>query len=128
MAGTATLTTTQDDRQVKKYSVAWTSTAGGAVSANAFTLVQPGYLIRATVMPNLAGSQPTDLYDLTLVDAESIDVLNGMGANRSNAAGHIFTFDPPVYMPLNSTLDVVIANAGNAKTGRVDIYVEGQRV
>ena len=127
MAGTATLTTTQDDRQVKKYSVAWTSTAGGAVSGNAITLVQPGFLIRVTVMPNLAGSQPTDLYDLTLLDAESIDVLESRCNNLSNAAGTIWTFDPLKYMPLGSTLDVVIANAGNAKTGRVDIYVQGQR-
>lgn len=124
MAGTATLTTSTASRTVKKYSVAWTSTAGGAVSANDFETV-PGYIVRVTVVPGTGGTQPTDLYDLTITDADDLDVLGGLGANRSNATGNIFTFDPPVFVPFQGTLDVVIANAGASKTGRVDIFVEG---
>lgn len=126
MAGTATWTTTDDTRAVKKYSVALTSTAGGAVSGNANSVIG-GYAVLAKVMPNLAGDQPTDLFDLTIVDAESVDILGARGGDCSNATGEYFTFDPPLYIPLNSTLDIVLANAGNAKKARVDIYIRGER-
>lgn len=127
MAGTLTLTQTNDMRQVIKYSCAWTSTAGGAVSANAITLTQPGELIRITFAPGTGGTQPDAAYDVTVVDAEGADVAAGAGANLSNSVAVISTPAQPVYLPKSTTLDVVVANAGNAKTGRVDIYVRGVR-
>lgn len=124
MAGTATVTQLYKSRKVKSYSIAWTSTAGGAVSANAFATIG-GYIVRVTVVPGSGGSAPTDLYDATLVDADNIDVLDATGANLAAATGVTFNFDPPLFLPSGGTLDLVIANAGNAKTGRVDIYIDG---
>ena len=124
MAGTTVLTQDYKSRTVKVYSIAWTSTAGGAVSGNSFSTVG-GYLVRVTVVPGSGGSAPTDLYDATLVDADNIDVLNATGANLAQATGATFNFDPPLFVPRAGTLDLVIANAGNAKTGRVDIYIDG---
>lgn len=107
-----------------QYSCAWTSTAGGAVSGNAFA-IRAGYLESIRFVPGT--TTPSDLYDVTLVDSDgtvsSGDLLSGTGADRSNATSSVLTFDPPIFMDGTRTLDVVIANAGNAKTGRVVILV-----
>ena len=126
--GSVTVTTTQyaglNNANRVRYAIAWTSSAAtGAVSGNAFSTVR-GKLLMVKFMPSLAGTQPDNLYDLTLVDSDSIDLLNGAGANLSNATGLYVTFNPPIYLDGTSTLDLVIANAGNSKTGTVYIWVE----
>jgi hypothetical protein len=118
--GTATLTTSDQGGGVTKYAIAWVSTAGGAVSANTFSV--KGRVLQVKVLPDSGGTQPTDLYDLTIVDADSVDVINGAGANLSNATGKYIQLDPPLILD-GTTLDVVIANAGNAKGGTVEIFV-----
>lgn len=120
--GTATVTVTGLGGAVTKYAVAWTSTAGGAVDTNAFNVVR-GHLVQVKFTPGTGGTQPTDLYDVTLVDADSVDVLNGGGMNLSNATSKYVLADPRVYLDGTSTLDVVIANAGASKTGTVVIWV-----
>ena len=126
MAGTATLTTTVAARTTKKYSIAWTSTAGGAVSDNAISIDPGGYVVQVKIVPG--ATTPTDLYDVTVLDADSVDILSTRGGDRLAASGEIFQFDPPLFIPARGTLDVNITNAGNAKTGRVDIFVEGVRL
>ena len=65
-------------------------------TAGAFTAVEldspiDGYLLRLTTDPEpsgLTGSGtvgPTDNYDITLLDDEAYDVLQGLGANRDEA-------------------------------------------
>ncbi len=126
--GTATLTgptvvINQNGRRLLKYSIAWTSTAGGAVSANTFTPA-PGKLLQIEYIPGGGGTQPSDMYDVTLVDANSVDMLVGGGANLSNAAATIQRLDPPVVLDGTQTLDLVVANAGAAKTGTVVLLQE----
>lgn len=115
-AGTVTVTTASGGAGRTKYSMAWTaSNPGGAVSANAVT-VKGGSLYALEIVPGTAGDQPTDQYDLTLLDDQGVDVLNGAGANLSNSAGSIIVFDPPLpFAP--GTLTPTIANAGNGKKG-----------
>lgn len=122
-AGTVTVTSVDVGQGVTLYTVAWTSTAGGAVSANAFA-VKAGSILQVKFMPNTAGTQPTDLYDATLVDEQSIDILNGQAANLSNATGLYLQFSPPLRHDGDNDLDLVIANAGNAKTGTVYVWVQ----
>lgn len=121
--GTVTVTTADAGNGVTLYTVAWTSTAGGAVSGNAFA-VKRGHLKQIKFVPNSAGTQPTDLYDVTLVDENSIDVLNSQGANLSNSAGLYLQFDPPLWHDADNDLDLVVANAGNAKGGTVYLWVQ----
>lgn len=104
---------------VTKYTVAWTSTAGGAVSGNAFQ-IRRGELVQVKVIPGSGGTQPTDLYDLTIEDADGVDLLAGAAANLSNSESAIFIW-PLSY--LDNTVDVVIANAGSAKTGTVILWI-----
>lgn len=124
-AGTVTVTTADVGGGNVEYTVAWTSTAGGAVSANTFS-VQRGRLRQVQFIPGTGGTQPTDLYDVTLVETNSVDLLNdgttAQGGNLSNATSKILTFANGYYSK-GVSLDVVVANAGNAKTGSVVIVV-----
>src|SRR3972149_11704103 len=84
MAGTVTFAETIHTT-VKKILWDWLSTAAGAAD-KATTLPYDGLLERAAFIPDGGGTQPTDLYDVTITDPDSLDVLNGLGANLSNAA------------------------------------------
>lgn len=120
--GTATVTTSNTANGTVTYSVAWTSNASGAVSGNAFSVAR-GEIVQVRFVPGSSGSQPTNLYDITLVDPNSVDILNGSGADQSNTAGAYLIFNPPLFHEASDTLDVVIANAGNAKSGTITIWV-----
>jgi hypothetical protein len=125
--GTATTTVTDLGGGYVKVTIAWTSTAGGAVSANAFT-PKRGHLMQVQFIPGSGGTQPTDLYDITLVDATSVDWLNigglsSVGANLSQTTSTIKSWNPQPYVDGTMTLDLVVANAGSAKTGTVVIWI-----
>lgn len=107
---------------VRKYTLSWTSTAGGAVSGNTFTMPH-GRLLNVKFIPGSGGTQPTDLYDVTFVDTNSIDYLSGTGANLSNATSTLRQWDPPLQYA-GETMDLVVANAGDSKTGTVEILME----
>lgn len=125
-AGTLTVTTAEVGGGVTRLTLAWVSTAGGAVSANAFA-VPRGEILQVKFVPDGGGTQPTDLYDVTLVDSASIDYLAGLGANLSNATATVSvpklnsSFRP--FVDGTATLDLVVANAGAAKGGTVILWV-----
>jgi len=125
-AGTVTVTSAGVGGGVTRYTIAWVSTAGGAVSSNAFS-VNRGEILQVKFVPDGGGTQPSDLYDLTLVDAASVDYLAGTGANLSNAAATITvpkvnsSFRP--FVDGTATLDLVVANAGAAKGGTVILWI-----
>lgn len=120
-AGTVTVTSYNN-----VYTVAWTSDGSGNVSAHAFTIA-PGLLIQAKFVPGTGGTQPSNLYDVALVDSDGVDVLGGAGANLSNSAPvyanelAIATTSPTTS---NLQLDIVVSNAGSAKTGRLYLWVQ----
>jgi len=120
--GTVTVTTTTSDKggTVARYDVAWTSTSMGAVSGNAFAVVS-GTILQVRFVPS-ATVAPTTLYDVTLVTANSVDVLNGVGTDLS-ATASLLVANVGVWLDDSATLDVVVANAGNAKAGTVSIWV-----
>jgi hypothetical protein len=121
--GTVVVTTANVGGGVTKYTIAWTSTAGGAVSGNTFS-VKSGRILAVKFMPNTSATQPTNLYDATLIDTDSVDILNAAATDLSNSAGRYFSFDPPLFLDGTQVLDLVIANAGAAKTGTVSIWVQ----
>lgn len=125
--GTVVVTTTQyaglNGANRVRYAIAWTSTAGGAVSGNAFSTVR-GKLLGFKFVPNTGVTQPTDLYDATLVDTDGVDLLVGSGTDLSNATSKYILMNPTLYLDGTQTMDLVIANAGNAKTGIVYVWVE----
>lgn len=125
MADGTVVVTVSNFRQVTdvtKYSIAWTSTAGGAVSGNALG-IQRGWIFQAQFIPGAGGTQPTDLYDVVLNDAAGVDFLIGAGANLSNVTSKLPTIWPHLYYDGTAPLDLVISNAGASKTGTFVLWV-----
>ena len=125
--GTVVVTTTQyaglNGANRVRYAVAWTATAGGDVSGNAFSTVR-GKLLSVKFVPGTAGDIPSDLYDVTMVDGNGIDLLNGAGQNLSHDLGSYVVYNPPIYLDGTGTLDFVIASAGASTKGTIYIWVE----
>ena len=134
MAGTLTVTEQKflhPQRPIRKYTLAWVSTAGGAVSGNETGYIS-GEILRVVFKPDGGGTQPTDLYDVTLLDDAGFDVLAGQGANLSNANttnvcpgvpmkdGTTTSVRPQI---VDDTLELQVSNAGSAKGGTIYLYV-----
>lgn len=103
--------------KVRPYRVAWTSDASGDATA---TLPINGAIVRVVTNPD-GSAAPTDNYDLTIVDEDGVDLLNGEGVDRDTAnSEQIFPTDVPFH---NGDVTVTIANAGDTKEGVVAIYV-----
>ncbi len=125
MAGSVVVTSTDRGRGVVEYSCAWTSDASGDVSSNTFA-VKAGTIVGVRTKPSSGGTAPTIHYDMTLVDIDTVDLLTGLGANLSatvtvRAVPYLSTYGP-IYFE-GGNLDLVIANAGNAKQGTVTIWI-----
>lgn len=116
---------------IRKYSLAWVSDSLGAVSGT-LTEVISGVIVKAVFIPDSGGTQPTNLYDVTLLDENGLDVLAGRGANLSNSASSATapglavtdgTTTGIVPVPIDDQLELRVANGGNAKGGSVVLYV-----
>lgn len=121
MAGSIVVTASDLGRGVTKYAVAWTSDASGVVSANSFDM-KSGRLLQSKFAPGTPA--PTDLYDVTLLDASGADVLIGVGADRSATVANFSAPTNPVVIE-GGAFTPVLANAGNAKQGTLTLYVLG---
>lgn len=152
MAGTVVATQTLVDRglavltgsvaqvpasNIIKTSLLWTCDASGNVSANSVTLPS-GTIVQVCFAPGAAGVQPTDLYDVTMTcDAHpAMNIFDSgtgsasIGADLSNsttshkvpfqAGGAVSYFRQWLH---GGGYTLVVANAGNAKQGTVDIYI-----
>lgn len=138
MAGTLSVTSSQvaGGGNVFKHSVAWTSDASGNVNTTTFTMGS-GSIVVVEFIPGSGGTQPTDLYDVDLLDANGTSMFNdgtgaSIGANLSNTvASHkaaliVGTNSTPTYVRTwlhGGDYQLTVANAGNAKTGTVNIYM-----
>lgn len=136
MAGSISVTSSRvpGGAGVRKYSIAWTSDASGAVSGNTLDIA-PGTIVGVDFAPGAGGVQPTDLYDVTFTDADGINVFDdgagaSIGANLSNAtASHKIPFvggGSVTYVRRwlhGGAYTPVVAAAGNAKQGTINVYV-----
>ncbi|MES2146707.1 MAG: hypothetical protein V4491_02545 [Pseudomonadota bacterium] len=125
MAGSITVAAAGIGGNITRYTVTWLSDALGAVSGNSFP-VEAGHVMQVRQIPDAAATQPSDLYDVTVLDANSFDVLVGGGANISNAGPTYITpaltTGYPIFVEAGN-LTPVIAAAGNAKGGQIVFYV-----
>ncbi len=92
-----------------------------------------GMILRVGFLPDAGGTQPTDLYDLTLTDKDGFDCLKGQGANLGNAAdtetcpGQTVTDGTNtniIPVMVDGDLTLVGANCGDTKGGVVVIYID----
>lgn len=132
MAGTLTQTRIQVASGISKITLAWISTAGGAVSGNPFDFPM-GCIVQVKFVPGTGGTQPSNNYTVALNDTDGVDVFAGVGqgVNLSNALGkyavpYFGLAATQVYSlffnDASQQLDLVVAAAGNAKTGTVIIW------
>lgn len=131
VAGSIAVTSSGLGGGYSKYSVAWVSSGGGAVEENPLPLPR-GHIHQVKFVPDGGGTQPTDLYDVTLRDAIAggVDFLTGIGANLSNAnrkigvpqLGDGTTALQRVFVEAGNYYPTV-ANAGAAKGGTIEIVI-----
>jgi hypothetical protein len=113
--------------------VAWRSTDAGAVNMNiastlaaAMTGQAPkpsklrGYLTRVVTIPGTSSDAPTDNYDLYLKDPNGIDIALGLLVDRDQTNSEQYVPATPTWV--DHEINLVIANAGNALAGTVDLY------
>ena len=124
MAGSITTTVSKKNSLVK-YKMDWLSDASGDVDVDAIAMVQ-GEIQSVHYFPDAGGTQPSDNYDLTMADSYGVDILTGTGSNLSKttdtwAVPALSTYFKVVIEA--GSYDLVIANAGNAKGGIVEVLV-----
>lgn len=134
MAGSISVTTTDLGAKITKYSVAWTSDASGVVSANTFPM-KMGTIVAVEFSPGAGGAQPTTLYDVDLLDGEGTTLFddgagNSIGNNLSNTVSShhvpmVGLTGVTIYRRWHhgGAVQPTVAEAGNSKSGVIDIYV-----
>jgi hypothetical protein len=108
---------------VQRMELAWTSDASGDVDQKTPTI--NGTILSWEFQPGSGGSQPSDLYDLTISDTVGIDLLVGLGADLSHTtANRIIPIDSSSGLPfvVAEPLRVQISNAGDVKSGLIVLY------
>ena len=114
--------TEKKSTSVRKISWDWLSTNLGVVTS-ASVNTYDGVLERAVFIPDAAGTQPTNAYDVTITDSDSTDVLAGLGADLSNAATVTKVHSNGLGAVAGSVLTLNVSNAGDAKGGQVILYL-----
>lgn len=120
----------ENGSDVVKHVFAWVSDSGGIATVPSSIPVS-GRIERVVIVPS-ASAAPTSLYDVTLTDSNSIDVLAGQGANLSATVSSSVCPGTPLKdgttvsvtpTAVDSILTLNVTNAGNTKSGTVVVYV-----
>lgn len=101
----------------------WACTDGGIVTGSVTTGKYTGKLERLITNPDASTDNPTDDYDVQVLDSDGADVLMGAGADRdtTNTEQVLASSLGCCY---DTTLTLEITNAGNAKKGLVILYIQ----
>ena len=121
MAVTITETEARNSGMLKVKFVCTSDSDGNATGTTTYDYT--GTVIRAIFDPDAAGTQPTDAYDVVVNDDDGYDVLNGCGANLSNAANVYKTNTDGLTCVKNSKLAISASGMGEAKGATVILYV-----
>jgi hypothetical protein len=123
MVGTVTVTEEKADSSLDKsksyHKIQWTWAADASGDADLVTTDKyTGNVFLCITNPD--ADAPTDDYDIVINDDDGTDVLNGDGANRDTANTEQIVAFGFVH---NSTLDLIVSNAGNANDGVVTLFI-----
>lgn len=134
MAGSIVVTTREIANNTVRYSVLWTSDASGDVNGTLFDM-SSGTIIAVEFVPGTGGSAPTTLHDVDLLDEEGVTMFDdGSGTSiGSNLSATVASHKVPLVGLVGVTIyrrwhhggpvQLTAANAGNAKSGTVNIYL-----
>jgi hypothetical protein len=84
-----------------------------------------GYIIKVTTTPT---GTPTDNYDITLLDVNSVDVMQSLIINRSTSATQTVRIvysgkeEHPVVAQSDALTLVITGNSDTSATSTIDIY------
>ena len=118
MAGNLTITY-GETRTMRRVTLDWTSDASSGDVSGVTTQELSGIIERVTFIPDAGGTQPSDLYNVTIEDENGIDMLDGDGADLSNSAASIV--EPSI--AIDDKLELKVDSAGNYKGGTIVLYL-----
>lgn len=101
-----------------KMTGSWTTDSSGDVNGITTAFKVSGVPILIITDPD-GTDIPTDNYDITLIDDDGYDVLQGKGVDRDSSLTEQVSYLGVVF---NTNLTLVVDNAGNAKKGVITIY------
>lgn len=81
-----------------------------------------GYIRKIETNPG--GTAPDDNYDITLLDADGVDVAAGALGDRDTSTSEVVVPASPIY--INSEITLTIAAAGSNKNGVCTIYMANE--
>jgi hypothetical protein len=119
MAGTV-VTTELPHAEVQEVKFAWTSAGTGAADATT-TQAYSGQVVECVIIPGAAADIPDNLFDVVVTDANSVDVLHGLGADLSNADTTVIAAGAGFVC--NTALTLAVTNAGATNTGTVILHI-----
>ena len=142
MAGTVTITSMSNEVADGRNEIVidWLSDASGDATgdiASLFSATQAEYaratpskikgrITKVLVSPGLLGDRsttcPATIYTLTLKDEYAHEIIGNNLADLSTSLAQSYV--PATPIPVDSEISFAIASAGNAKKGRVIIYLE----
>jgi hypothetical protein len=117
MAGSSVTITRSKVGDVVTLKFAWVSDDSAGTASGTTTFEAAGYPMRFTTVPSGGGTAPTALYDITLTDHNSLDLLNGLGADRSATATESKVNTDGLLLFAATALTFSVSNAGNSKQG-----------
>ncbi len=123
MAGSSVTITKRHIGDVQEIKFVWVSDDAAGTASGATTFETIGQPVRWTTVPNGGGTAPTAAYDLTLKDQNGIDILNGLGADRSATATESKVSTDGLLFVAATSLTLAVAAAGNRKGGTCYLYV-----
>jgi hypothetical protein len=143
MAGTVVQTTTNvgGGTNALKVNLVWTSDAAGNVSADQL-IMPPGSILLVEFIPSTT-AVPTNLYDVDMLNSIGVSIFDdgagaSIGANKSatvpdhkcpfiNGAATTYVRSW-IQGGVGNPYQLTVANAGNATSGTVNIFVSGLAV
>jgi hypothetical protein len=111
---------------VRGVNLAWACDSGGDVSGVTFGFGW-GKIDAVHFRLNVNSWTPDSGYDVNLFNADSIDILNGVGANLVDTAAAVWKYpilpDSGSIHLIGDTLELNVANAGNDRRGDIVILL-----
>jgi hypothetical protein len=101
----------------------WTSDSNGDAAAQETTARYNGVIWKLCTVPGDSDLAPTASYDVYVYDADSLDQLCGLGADRSATATEWKSNSDGLGVVKSSTLSLVVDAAGELNTGTVYVWV-----
>ena len=108
---------------LQKFKWTWTSDSNGDAGPTSSTSQFNGIIWKLITIPGDSDLAPTAAYDITILDADGIDVLCGVGADRSATATEYKSNSDGMGCVKSSALRLVVDAAGELNEGTVVLYV-----